>query len=60
MRRGEGHSVTAPGRLDAERDRVVGLARSRRSQEDDVLGLGEEVELGEVGDGLGYSRSSGP
>ena len=37
---------------DPERDREVRLAGARWSQEDDVLGLGQEVELGEVGDDL--------
>ena len=47
---GEGDPVAASGGLDPEGDRQVGLAGPGRSQEHDVLGLGEEVELGEVGD----------
>lgn len=42
--------LTAPRRLDPERDRQIGLPGSGWPEEDDVLGLGQEVELGEVGD----------
>jgi hypothetical protein len=48
----EGDPVAPPGSRDAERDREVGLAGPGRSQEHDVLGLGEEVELRQVGDHL--------
>ncbi len=57
MGRREGDAVTPSGGLDTERDRQVGLAGSRRSEEHDVVGFGEEVELGEVGDLLALDRA---
>ncbi len=48
---GEGHPMAPSGGLDRQRDTQVRLAGAGWSEEDDVGGLGEEVELGEVGDG---------
>ena len=54
---GEGHPVAAARRLHRQGDREVRLAGARRPQEDDVLVLGEEVELGEVQDALALERA---
>jgi len=44
--------VATPGGLHGEGDGEVRLAGARGPEEDDVLVLGEEVELGEVEHGL--------
>jgi hypothetical protein len=49
---GERDPVAAAGRLDGQRDRQVGLAGAWWAEEHDVVGLQQEVELGEVGDEL--------
>ena len=48
---GEGDPMATAGSLHREGDRQMRLARARRAEEDDVLRLGEEVELGEMGEG---------
>ena len=49
--------MAAAGRLHRQGDREVRLAGARRPQEDHVLVLGEEVELGEVQHGLALQRA---
>src|SRR6266511_3903823 len=54
--RGEGHAVPGEAGPDAVGDRQVGLAGPRRPQEHHVAGLGEEIQLGEVGEDLAGDR----
>jgi len=57
MRGREGNPMTAPGRLDTQGDRQVRLAGPRRAQEHHVVGLGEEVQLGEMRDLGAFDRA---
>ena len=50
------NAVAGQAGADAERDGEVGLAGAGRAEQDDVLAAGEEVQLGEVQDGVAAQR----